>query len=69
VQHPIDQRIVDLIRAMDATLEDIPPHTDGMDVNEIFGVYDGKLLVIREMWQELKTLLGIFGEDDSPGQN
>lgn len=68
-QHPLDQRIVDLIRAMDGMLEDIPPHTEGLDINETLGVYDGKLLMIRETWEELKALLGIFGEHDAPDQN
>lgn len=67
-QHPLDQRVIDLIRVMDEMLADIPS-TDGLDINEILGMYDGKLMVIGETWQELKTLLGIFGEADRPDQN
>lgn len=68
MNHPLNQRIVDLIRVLDELTADFPS-TDGMDINEIMGMYDGRLMTIRDTWQELKSLLGIFGENQSPEQN
>lgn len=50
------QRISELVRVLDSFTSDFP-NTDGLDVNEMMGAYDGALLVIRDAWQELKALL------------
>ncbi|MDX2161160.1 MAG: hypothetical protein SF162_07545 [bacterium] len=57
-----EQRIRDLVRALDAMTSDIPS-VDGMDLNEITGMYDGRIMAIRDLWRELKQLMGLSGVD------
>jgi hypothetical protein len=56
------QRLIELMELMDAFLSDLP-RTDGMNVDEAFGVYDGLLLTLRETWDEMKTLMIVPPKD------
>lgn len=55
------KRINGLVFAINATLQMELPNTDDKDINEVLGEYDGRLLALREMWDELMTLLAEKG--------
>lgn len=50
-------RIADLVRTIDFLVSDLPS-LEGMDINEIMGMYDGRMMAIRDAWTELTALLG-----------
>ncbi|MDX2159932.1 MAG: hypothetical protein SF162_01275 [bacterium] len=63
-----EDRVRALAHTLDALTNDIVA-TDEMDINEMLGAFDGRIMAIRDTWRELKHLIGLGVNDKPFGQD